>query len=80
MATDEEDPAMVVALARYQIVTAYLTLDPPRGQRGLIRKQLAAKTWFRTDGQRMSVKSISHTCRVQPPVFFGHSTVNLVYR
>ena len=33
-----------VALFRYEANSAYLALDPPRGQRGALLKQLAGKT------------------------------------
>jgi len=39
------------ALLRYQAISAYLALDPPRGQRRAVLDQLAAKTWTLPDGQ-----------------------------
>jgi len=39
------------ALIRFQVVSAYLAIDPPRGQRHVVRKELAAKTWTFPDGR-----------------------------
>ena len=39
------------ALVRYQVISAYLALDPPRGQRRQVLKQLAARTWTGADGE-----------------------------
>jgi transposase InsO family protein len=42
-----------MALLRYQTISAYLALDPKRGQRGATRQALAAKTWRLPDGQEV---------------------------
>ena len=42
------------ALLRFQAVSAYLAIDPPRGQRHVLREQLAAKTWTLPDGRTMT--------------------------
>ena len=47
---DDDDPRQQMALCRYQAISAYLALDPPRGQRGALLRQLAAKTWRGPDG------------------------------
>ena len=39
------------ALARYQVISAYLALDPPRGQRRQVLKQLADRSWEGPDGE-----------------------------
>lgn len=44
-------PPSDLALLRYQIISAYLALDPPRGERTAVLQQLAAKTWTLPDGQ-----------------------------
>lgn len=43
------------ALARYQVISAYLALDPPRGQREALRKKLADKEWTDEHGAPMRV-------------------------
>ena len=42
------------ALLRFQAVSAYLAIDPPRGQRHVLREQLAAKTWTLPDGRTVT--------------------------
>lgn len=42
------------ALLRFQAVSAYLAIDPPRGERHTLRKQLAAKVWTLPDGRPMT--------------------------
>lgn len=46
-------PPSDLALLRYQAISAYLSLDPPRGQRAAILQQLAAKTWTLPDGRQV---------------------------
>lgn len=41
------------ALFRYKIISGYLALDPPRGERGQVLKLLAAKTWTAPDGREV---------------------------
>ena len=41
------------ALLRYQAISAYLALDPPRGQRTPILKALASKRWTLADGREL---------------------------
>lgn len=43
------------ALTRYQVISAYLAIDPPRGQRGPLLEQLASKTWVGPDGEPLTV-------------------------
>ncbi|MGD8837141.1 MAG: DDE-type integrase/transposase/recombinase [Desulfobacteraceae bacterium] len=54
---DENDKIVAKALLRYQIISAYLAADPPRGQRRRMLEQLAAKTWMLESGQVVSVKA-----------------------
>ena len=42
------------ALLRYQAISAYLALDPPRGRRRQVLEQLARKTWPLPDGRTVS--------------------------
>lgn len=42
-----------MALLRFQAISAYLALDPPRGQRGPALRQLASKTWALPDGRQV---------------------------
>ncbi len=42
------------ALLRYQAISAYLALDPPRGRRRAVLEQLAQKTWPLPDGRTVS--------------------------
>ena len=39
----DDDPRRK-AFDRYQVISAYLALDPPRGKRRLLLEQLAGKT------------------------------------
>jgi transposase InsO family protein len=60
MADDSRDPAEAKALARYQVISAYLALEPPRGQRGPLLEQLAGRSWVGADGEvfRVSAETI----------------------
>jgi transposase InsO family protein len=44
------------ALLRYQVVSAYLGLEPARGHRGPLLAQLAARTWPAPDGEPVRVR------------------------
>lgn len=52
---DDEERRRDRALARYQVISGYLALDPPRGRRGPLREKLAAKTWVDAEGQPLRV-------------------------
>jgi len=52
---DDCDKRFDKALARYQVISAYLAMDPPRGQRRLLLEQLASKSWTGPDGQPFHV-------------------------
>jgi transposase len=53
---DEEDPRRATALLRYQVISAYLALEPRRGQKRPLLEQLAARTWLDpTTGQPLTV-------------------------
>lgn len=54
---NEDDKIVAKALLRYQIISAYLAADPPRGQRRRMLEHLAAKTWVLESGQLVSVKA-----------------------
>lgn len=54
---DENDPITQKALWRYQIVSAYLAADPPRGERQKMLDHLAAKTWTLASGEMVTVKA-----------------------
>ena len=44
-------PPSDMALLRYQAISAYLVLDPPRGSRTAVLAELAAKSWALPDGK-----------------------------
>ncbi len=46
-----DDWQQQLALCRYQIISPYIALDPPRGQRGKMLEELAAKSWTGPDGE-----------------------------
>lgn len=49
----DDDPRHAMALARHQVVSAYLADDHPRGQRAARLAQLAARPWLGPDGLPM---------------------------
>lgn len=55
MADDSLDSADAKALIRYQMISAYLALEPPRGQRRQLLEQLARKSWVGADGELFQV-------------------------
>ena len=40
----DDDPSRTKAFERYQVISAYLALDPPRRERRQLLEQLAGKT------------------------------------
>lgn len=50
------DPITGKALLRFQIISAFLAANPPRGKRRQMLEHLAAKTWFLESGEPFSVK------------------------
>lgn len=46
-------PPSEMALLRYQIISAYLAMDPPRGQRGALLEELASRAWQLPDGREV---------------------------
>lgn len=52
---DMVDPRQDKALARYQVIAPYLAEDPPRGQRGPLRRKLARRVWIGPDGEPFTV-------------------------
>jgi putative transposase len=57
MAKDDRDLRRAKALARYMVISAYLAIEPPRGQRRVVLDQLAGKVWKDADGQPMQVQA-----------------------
>lgn len=55
--TYEDDPRMRWALFRYHVISAYLAMDPPRGQRDALRRQLASKVWVGPDGAALHISA-----------------------
>jgi putative transposase len=52
---DDEDDDQAWALARYQVISAYLALEPRRGERTLLLAKLAARTWQDPQGEGFQV-------------------------
>ena len=52
---DDNDRRQQLALCRYQIISPYIALDPPRGQRRQVLEELAAKSWTGPDGAPLCV-------------------------
>jgi len=52
---DDDDPEQAWALARYQVISAYLALEPRRGQRTGLLLQLAARVWRDPKGEVLHV-------------------------
>jgi len=52
---DEEDPRRQMALLRYQVISAYLALEPGRGQKRPLLEKLASRTWLDPQGQPLTV-------------------------
>jgi hypothetical protein len=53
---NEHDPIIEKALFRFQIISAYLAANPPRGKRRQLLEQLASKSWMLSSGQIVTVK------------------------
>ena len=54
---DDDDPRARSALFRYHVISSYLAMDPPRGQREALRKKLAEKVWTGPDGEPVQVQA-----------------------
>jgi putative transposase len=54
---DNHDPITQKALFRYQIISAYLATDPPRGKRRKLLEHLASKTWMLPSGEVLTVEA-----------------------
>ena len=52
---DPDDP-LKKALARYQVIAAYIAESPPRGARRVLLEKLAARTWTDADGEPLVVR------------------------
>jgi putative transposase len=55
MSETEQDPRMAKALSRYEVVGRYLAMQPKRGQRRKLLKQLANQNWLGPDGELFRV-------------------------
>jgi transposase InsO family protein len=53
----DQDRITQKALLRFQIISAYLAADPPRGKRRQMIEHLAAKTWMLESGEVCVVKA-----------------------
>lgn len=53
----DEDRHEQMALCRYQAISAYVALEPARGQRRPLLEQLAAKSWPGPDGEPLRVSA-----------------------
>lgn len=53
----ELTPSDAKAIARFQVISAYLALDPPRGQRRKLLEQLASRVWRDDRGQPWTVSA-----------------------
>jgi len=62
MAHDEDDPERAWALARYQVISAYLALEPRRGERTRLLEKLAARIWRGPEGE--DLHAAAETLRV----------------
>ena len=51
----DDDTPLKRSIERYQVISAYLALEPPRGQRRQLLEQLANRTWTTEDGQSFQV-------------------------
>jgi transposase InsO family protein len=54
---DGVDRDMRIALARYEVISAYLALTPQRGHRRKLLEQLASKKWTDGDGEPISISA-----------------------
>ena len=54
---DDDDPRHQMALCRYQAISAYLALEPPRGKRRELLEELARRSWAGPDGAPLRVSA-----------------------
>lgn len=54
---DDDEQRHQMALCRYQAISAYLALDPPRGQRRQMLEQLAKRSWPGPDAEPLRVSA-----------------------
>ncbi|NQU02951.1 MAG: DDE-type integrase/transposase/recombinase [Syntrophaceae bacterium] len=54
---NDQDPITQKALFRFQVLSAYLAADPPRGKRRQMLEKLADKTWMLQSGEILTVKA-----------------------
>lgn len=53
----DDDTGQGKALIRYQIISAYIALEPGRGRRGAMLEQLASRVWTDADGEKFQVSA-----------------------
>ena len=56
MSDDPPDPEMAIALARHQLVSAFLADDHPHGRRAARCAEICARNWPGPDGEAMQVQ------------------------
>lgn len=71
----EDEGEQAKALVRYQVISAYLALEPKRGRRGPTLDMLAAKVWPGVDGQKFQVAA--ETIRVWVRHYRQHGLAGL---
>src|SRR5690606_36553526 len=54
---DHDDPRHRMALCRFQAISAYLALDPPRGMRRELLADLASRDWPGPDGDSLHMSA-----------------------
>lgn len=54
---ERHDPDLDQALCRYEVISAYLALQPGRGQRGPLLQQLASRQWTGPAGEPVTVSA-----------------------
>ena len=55
MSDDEPDPRLATALARHQLVSAYIADDHPHGRRSARLAEIVSRSWLGPDGEPMAV-------------------------
>ena len=57
MTAKNPDDPLKTALARYQVIAAYIAESPQRGARRALLDKLAARTWVGADGEPLVVRA-----------------------
>jgi len=53
--SESKDPGLDKALARYQVISPYLAMEPKRGQKRKMLEDLASRSWAGPDGEPFQV-------------------------